>query len=90
MKEVCSKRQFLTFNRIRYLPTDGKKTIFDVLCPFYTVIRHKLYLPHHQQRFLPCFWDPIQESKANSSHIRRNSTQSPSLRCQGKRQALRA
>ena len=28
MKEVYSKRRFLTFNRIRYLPTDRKKTIF--------------------------------------------------------------
>ena len=27
-KEVYSKRRFLTFNRIRYLPTDGKKTFF--------------------------------------------------------------
>jgi len=28
MKEVYSKRRFLTFNRIRYLPADRKKTIF--------------------------------------------------------------
>ena len=63
-----------------------KLSIAGDFCFAFVIVRSGRFMFCYLFRFL----NQIRGNKTNSSHIRRNSIQSLALRCQDKRQALRA